>query len=198
VCYDIDSPSTTTDTVFRLLPPWVILSYQAQAGITQSLITTIREETRHSKPGYQAVVQRLSDVLTIQLLRSVISSHTELTGPLAALQDRQLRGVVLAIIDDPSADWNVNTMAERAFLSPSAFAGRCHKHTGMAPKKLVDQLRLQRARQLLKNTQLPLEVISEQLGYHSATAFGRFFKRYEGISASQFRRISDATNQNTG
>lgn len=197
VCYDINSPSTTTDTVFRLLPPWVILSHQNQAEFMQSLITMVREETKHSKPGYHAVVQRLSDVLAIQLLRAVISSHTELTGPLAALQDRQLRSLVLAIIDEPGGDWNVDTMAQYVFLSPSAFADRCHKQTGMAPKKLVDQLRLQRARMLLKSTQLPLELIAEQLGYQSATAFSRFFKRYEGVSASSYRNSSDDTNQNT-
>ncbi|MCK7458022.1 AraC family transcriptional regulator [Idiomarina aminovorans] len=187
VCYDINSPSATTDTVFRLLPPWVILNHQNQAQSMQSLITMIREETRKGEAGSNTVVQRLSDVLAIQLLRAVISSHTELKGPLAALQDRQLRGVVLAIIDEPGGDWCVETMAKQAFLSTSAFADRCHRQTGMAPKKLVDQLRLQRARMLLKNTQLPLELIAEQLGYQSATAFSRFFKRYEGVSASSYR-----------
>ncbi|PHR95090.1 MAG: hypothetical protein COA80_11410 [Leeuwenhoekiella sp.] len=188
VCYDINSPSATTDTVFRLLPPWVILSHHNQAQSMQSLITMIRDETKQGKPGAHVIAQRLSDVLAVQLLREVISSHSELTGPLAALQDRQLRGLVLAIIDEPGGDWCVETMSKQAFLSPSAFADRCHKQTGMAPKKLVDQLRLQRARMLLKNTQLPLELIAEQLGYQSATAFSRFFKRYEGVSANSYRQ----------
>lgn len=93
----------------------------------------IRHETKQAQAGSEAVIQRLSDVLAIQLLRAVITSNTELVGPLAALHDRQ------------------------------------------------------RARMLLKNTQLSLELIAEQLGYQSATAFSRFFKRYEGVPASSYR-----------
>lgn len=189
VCYDINSPSQITDTVFRLLPPWVILSRNCQANEMQSLISMIQTETKHGEPGSQTIIQRLSDVLAIHLLRAVISGHKELTGPLAALQDRYLRGLVLAIIDEPAGDWSVEMMAQKVFLSPSALADRCHKQTGMAPKKLVDQLRLQHARMLLSNTELPLDLVAEQLGYQSATAFSRFFKRYAGISASQYREF---------
>lgn len=56
VCYDINSPSQTTDTVFRLLPPWVILSRQQQAHDMQALITMIRAETQAGEPGSQTVV----------------------------------------------------------------------------------------------------------------------------------------------
>ncbi|MTJ00988.1 AraC family transcriptional regulator [Idiomarina piscisalsi] len=187
VCYDINSPSQTTDAVFRLLPPWVILNQEHQANEMRALIKMIRVETKAGQPGSQAIVQRLSDVLAIHLLRAVITSHQELKGPLAALQDRHLKTLVLTIIDEPGGDWSVETMAEKVYLSPSAFADRCQKQTGMAPKKLVDQLRLQRARMLLTNTTLSLELIAEQLGYQSATAFSRFFKRYQGVSASHFR-----------
>ncbi|WP_241970308.1 AraC family transcriptional regulator [Idiomarina seosinensis] len=188
VCYDINSPSATTQSVFRLLPPWVILASQEQAQRLKSIITMIREETKSSAPGHQAIVQRLSDVLAIHLLRAVVSQGDGLQGPLAALQDRYLRPLVLAIIDEPGGEWSVNEMAEKAFLSTSAFADRCLKHTGLSPKKLVDQLRLQRARALLKNSDLPLELIAEQLGYQSATAFSRFFKKYANQSASEYRK----------
>ena len=187
VCYDINSPSQITDTVFRLLPPWVILSQRCQASEMQSLISMIRAETKHGEPGSQAIIQRLSDVLAIHLLRAVIEGHQELTGPLAALQDKYLKNLVLAIIDEPAGDWSVEEMAKKVFLSPSALADRCHKQTGLSPKKLVDQLRLQRARMLLSSTELPLDLIAEQLGYQSATAFSRFFKRYAGLSASEYR-----------
>lgn len=188
VCYDIDSPSPTSDTVFKLLPPWVILNQPQQPVDMQAIIRMIQAETTTNGPGSQPIVQRLSDVLAMHLLRAVINTHQQLTGPLAALQDRQLRGLVLAIIDNPASDWSVECMAAKAFLSPSAFAERCHKQTGMAPKKLLDQLRLQRARMLLSRTELSLDLIAEQLGYQSAAAFSRFFKRYAGCSPSQWRQ----------
>ncbi|WP_339618216.1 AraC family transcriptional regulator [Idiomarina abyssalis] len=122
------------------------------------------------------------------LLRQVIDQGESLNGPLAALNDRQLRSVVIAIIDEPGADWSVEHLAELAYLSVSAFAERCLKKTGLTPKKLVDQLRLQRARMLLNGSQLPLDLIAEQLGYQSATAFSRFFKKYAGLSPADYRQ----------
>ncbi|WP_278355678.1 MULTISPECIES: AraC family transcriptional regulator [Idiomarina] len=96
--------------------------------------------------------------------------------------------MVIAIIDEPGADWSVEHLAELAYLSVSAFAERCLKKTGLTPKKLVDQLRLQRARMLLNGSQLPLDLIAEQLGYQSATAFSRFFKKYAGLSPADYRQ----------
>jgi len=126
-------------------------------------------------------------VLAIHLLRAVIDGHQELTGPLAALQDKYLRDLVFTIIEHPAANWSVESMAKQVFLSPSAFAERCDKQTGLSPKKLVDKLRMQRARMLLNNTALPLTAIAQQVGYQSVAAFSRFFKRYAGIAASDYR-----------
>jgi len=190
LCYDINSLSATTDTIFRLLPPWVLINAPKQAENLQALIKMVRDETQHAGPGSEVLVQRLSDVIAIHLLRAVINENTDLHGPLAALHDRHLRPLVLAIIEQPGADWSVEVMAQHAFLSTSAFAERCIKQTGLAPKKLVDQLRLQRARSLLKNSDLPLDLVAEQLGYQSATAFNRFFKKYAGTTASNFRNTN--------
>ncbi len=190
VCYDIDSPSQITDIVFRLLPPWLVLSHERQAHEMKAIIDMIRAEAKRNEPGGSAIVQRLSDVLAIHLLRAVIGGHQELTGPLAALQDKYLRDLVFTIIEHPAADWSVESMAKQVFLSPSAFAERCHKQTGLSPKKLVDQLRMQRARMLLNNTALPLTAIAQQVGYQSVAAFSRFFKRYAGIAASDYRETS--------
>ena len=187
VCYDVKSAPGANDTLFQLLPPWLILKQADQYQQLSHIIEMIRFETTQQAPGYHTVISRLSDVLALNLLRQVIDQGESLNGPLAALNDRQLRSVVIAIIDEPGADWSVEHLAELAYLSVSAFAERCIKKTGLTPKKLVDQLRLQRARMLLNGSQLPLDLIAEQLGYQSATAFSRFFKKYAGLSPADYR-----------
>lgn len=190
VCYDVESPPGANDTLFQLLPPWLILKQADQYQQLSHIIEMIRAETTQQAPGYHTVISRLSDVLTLNLLRQVIDQGQSLSGPLAALNDRQLRAVVIAVIDEPAADWSVEHLAQLAYLSVSAFAERCIKKTGLPPKKLVDQLRLQKARLLLNGSQLPLDLIAEQLGYQSATAFSRFFKKYEGLSPTDYRETS--------
>lgn len=54
-------------------------------------------------------------------------------------------------------------------------------------QNLVDQVRLQRARELLKNTGMNLSQIADALGYADAANFTRAFKRWTGSSPSQYR-----------
>ena len=46
---------------------------------------------------------------------------------------------------------------------------------------------MEKAKQLLEETEESLEKISELLGYSDAYAFGKAFKRYEGLSPIKFR-----------
>jgi AraC-like DNA-binding protein len=188
VCYDVNSSSGTNDALFQLLPPWLILKQTEQYQQLSQIIELIRAEIIKQSPGYQTVISRLSDVLALNLLRQVIDQGESLNGPLAALNDRQLRTAITAVIKEPGADWSVEHLAELAYLSVSAFAERCVRKTGLTPKKLVDQLRLQRARTLLNSSQYPLDFIAEKLGYQSATAFSRFFKKYTGFSPADYRQ----------
>jgi AraC-like DNA-binding protein len=52
---------------------------------------------------------------------------------------------------------------------------------------LVDQVRLERARELLRSTTMNLSRIAEALGYADAANFTRAFKRWTGTSPSQYR-----------
>lgn len=52
---------------------------------------------------------------------------------------------------------------------------------------LVDDVRLERAGELLENTTMNLSQIADSLGYADAANFTRAFKRWTGVSPSQFR-----------
>ncbi|AMQ89049.1 AraC family transcriptional regulator [Marinobacter sp. LQ44] len=54
-------------------------------------------------------------------------------------------------------------------------------------QQLVDQVRLERAKELLENTGMNLSQIADALGYADAANFTRAFKRWTGLSPSHFR-----------
>ncbi|EKF74970.1 AraC family transcriptional regulator [Alcanivorax hongdengensis A-11-3] len=54
-------------------------------------------------------------------------------------------------------------------------------------QQLLDDVRLQHARQLLQTTQLPQSEIAEALGYSDIRSFQRSFKRHTGQTPGQFR-----------
>ncbi|MFU8784657.1 AraC family transcriptional regulator [Aliidiomarina sp.] len=189
VCYDIAVKSSSTANLFQAMPDYIHLPVNQQCGPLNLLVQLIQQETKDRQPGYQAAISRLSDVIVLHLLRQVLTDDSMNQGLLAALKDPALRRVVLSIMDKPGADWTVENMAALAYLSKSAFAERCHKVMVMTAKSLLDEIRLQRCRYLLIHSELSLESIAEQIGYHSATAFIRFFKQHETLSPGEFRSV---------
>ncbi|MDY3917683.1 MAG: response regulator [Candidatus Limivivens sp.] len=62
------------------------------------------------------------------------------------------------------------------------------KIKGISPTKLIIQLKMNMAKQLLKNTDMTLKNIGIAVGYNEVSYFSRTFKEHEGISPSAFRK----------
>lgn len=59
----------------------------------------------------------------------------------------------------------------------------------ISPKEYLDQLKFREARRLLKNPDISIESISEQIGYTNITHFSRQFKKWSGISPRVYRNM---------
>lgn len=51
-------------------------------------------------------------------------------------------------------------------------------------------MRIQKAKKLLSSTNLPLKDISEQVGYYNVSSFTRRFKLNQGVTPSEYRKIT--------
>lgn len=105
------------------------------------------------------------------------------------------RGIATAIelmkskLDEPL---RVAALARAAGMSRAVFTRRFVRATGFSPLRFLHTLRLERAAQLLVETDLCLAQIAAQVGYVSEFAFSRAFKRHRGVPPSIFRRTSTA------
>lgn len=57
------------------------------------------------------------------------------------------------------------------------------------PMEYIAKRRIQAAKELLSHTDTPIEEIAEQTGFCSGSYFCKLFRRYEGITPTQFRKI---------
>ena len=62
------------------------------------------------------------------------------------------------------------------------------RYLGRSPKEEIDRLRIERARQLLTHTSLPLGEVAERSGYASLSRFSHAFKRALEVTPREFRR----------
>lgn len=80
------------------------------------------------------------------------------------------------------------TLARRLSLSPGYFSTLFHQQTGTSPSKYVTGLRIDRAKDLLSSTDLPVMGIAKDVGFTDPFYFARVFKKETGISPSEYRR----------
>jgi len=78
-------------------------------------------------------------------------------------------------------------MAEHAGLERRTFLRRFKKATGYKPTEYCQQLRVERARDLLERTLRPVEQISWQVGYSDPNAFREVFRRVIGLTPAAYR-----------
>lgn len=83
---------------------------------------------------------------------------------------------------------NLETVAERFYISKFYLSHRFKEVTGYNFKQYIILERISKSKDMLLNGALPINEISEQVGVHSATHFIRTFKKMEGVSPYQYRK----------
>jgi AraC-like DNA-binding protein len=82
---------------------------------------------------------------------------------------------------------SVDELAAMARLSPSHFATRFRRETGVTPLRYQTQLRMARARELLDTTDSPVGLVSERVGYVDPFYFSRQFRAVHGLTPVAYR-----------
>ena len=146
------------------------------------------QETDSGNPGAEVVAERLAEVLFIQLLRSYIVSRGDQEGFLAALNDRDISNALKIMHSMPEEPWTLDSISKKIGMSRSSFAERFKHYVGITPMDYLTKWRMQRARDLLANSDLPLSSISRKTGYTSEPAFNRAFKKQFNETPGALRR----------
>jgi two-component system response regulator YesN len=83
----------------------------------------------------------------------------------------------------------MNRVAEHLFLNPSYFSKIFHEKMGDTFSKYLIRLRVNRAKELLKDSTLKIYEVAEQVGYQDFRHFVKLFKEQEGMTPAQYRDI---------
>ena len=83
----------------------------------------------------------------------------------------------------------LESLAALVHFHPNYFISFFRKYFGMPPLRYVSEMRMERAKLLLKTTSDSIADIAEATGFHGACHFSRRFKTCTGYSPSDFRRL---------
>ena len=101
---------------------------------------------------------------------------------------RDLIGEAKAYMQENYAKYiSLNDIAERFYVNPFYFSQLFKKKTGTTYQKYLTELRMKRAEVLLRDTDLKVYEICEQVGYTDTNYFSKLFERSTGRKPSAFR-----------
>jgi AraC-like DNA-binding protein len=156
----------------------------------QAHLASLLAELAAPADGSRALVARLTEITVVYALRLAPPSpqaECPNSGWLRGLHDPSLRPVLAAMHDAAGRAWTLAELAKLGGQSRSAFAAHFAAVMGEPPMTYLGRWRMFRARSLLRESELPMSVIAEQVGYGSAAAFSLAFSRENGVTPGAFR-----------
>ncbi|GIH71254.1 AraC family transcriptional regulator [Sphaerimonospora thailandensis] len=175
--------------VFDLLPPIVHI----RAGrVNSALDDTVRLLTREicdPQIATTVVLDRLVDVILVQLLRRWLSTCPDLARGswLGALADPLVTEAMVRMHQQPARPWTTETLARDLTVSRSTLTRRFQDVTGQSPGAYLTRWRMDLAARRLRDTDDSIETIARSVGYTSVYAFNRAFRRTRSQPPARFR-----------
>lgn len=143
-------------------------------------------ESSHGRRN--AVVDRLTEVLFLQLLYCYLDENPDVAGFLSALKNPRVRRLLELIHQRPEAPWTVEQLGEWVGMSRATVIRHFNNTVGMPPQEYIANWRMMKARNYIQHSALSSEDIADRLGFASARTLGKAFQRCFGSTPAQFRK----------
>lgn len=147
----------------------------------------LSSEYLSQQPGSELVVNKLTEIVLIELIRFDFG-RSERRGFLAALSDKKISRALQYMHGKPEKAWTLQSISDEIGMSRAAFARRFRDLVGQSMFEYLTTLRIQRAKDLLRDTQRPLYEVAALVGYESDLAFTKTFKKHTGTTPTRYRK----------
>lgn len=187
VCAHVNFEGGAANPILNALPGCICFPL-AKLPYSLSVLTLLFAEAAAQYCGRQAMLDRLFEILLIQVLRQLMEEGSTRAGLLAGLAHQQLRRSIVAIHDAPEKDWKVEDLAAIAGMSRSVFSNEFRETVGETPAAYMQRWRIGLVQKWLKQG-ISLKLIAEEAGYGSESALSRAFKAQSGYSPKEWLKM---------
>lgn len=166
-----------------LIPP----EAQPHSGMIRGCVDLIERNTRRARPE-PGTTRRLAEVIMLELVdfARTRALPAAALGP-AVRHDEYLLRALSAFFAQPAAPWTVEMLARSAGISRAALAERFRIAFAEPPMRVINRFRLQQGAEMLMQSRAPLSEIAAAIGFGSAPAFVRAFRREYLKSPGEWR-----------
>jgi len=143
----------------------------------------VADELNNEKVGYQQVIAARAMQIMANMNAAVRRKEFEGTDIQRVIEEAKS-----LLCEQVELNVNVEQLASSLHVGYSWFRRMFRKYVGMPPSQYQLQVRLNRARELLRNSSLPVAAIAEQAGFQSSYYLARVFRKKFGRTPTAFRK----------
>lgn len=184
-CANLVFEGGTENSICNALPDVVCLPLDEMPDAA-NVLNLLFDEAFGARCGRTTVVNRLFEVVLIQVLRELMERNEVKGGMLAGLANARLRHALVAMHAEPGQDWSLEALGQCCGMSRSVFANSFKEVVGSTPGAYLQQWRIHLAQRMLRQGKA-LAHIAQAVGYGSETAFSRAFRAQVGMPPRQWR-----------
>ncbi|WP_460112312.1 helix-turn-helix domain-containing protein [Pseudomonas sp. H3_D04] len=184
VCASLEFDGGAGNALAAALPEYLVLKLDSIPTLAGTL-DWLFSEAFGGICGREAMMDRLFELLVIQLLRHILTSRDQTPGMMAGLADPRLARPLSLMHDAPGKAWTVAELSAAANMSRASFADYFRSVVGQTPVDYLVSWRISLAQKRLREGK-SIALIADEVGYESPSALARAFRRKTGSSPREW------------
>ena len=182
VRFGIDVPPR----LVKLLPKVIVQTRDERSATCTSLVSQLE---RASESGNTRLADDIAAIICLEVWHDHLARSQASEGPPGVLPDPNLGPLLMLLHAHPSREWSAEMMQLESGLSRTALFERFKDYMGCSPTAYIRQIRIQRSKRLLANTEMTIYEIARAIGFRSSGAFCSAFKACIGTTPGKYRRM---------
>jgi AraC family transcriptional regulator len=168
----------------------IVPTLPAHDPLQHHIVLVLQAAVAAESAAEQLYVTVLSEALAVHFLRRYAATQPAQPVLSGGLAPYKLQRTLAYIHAHLAQTLSLPTLAAVAQMSPTHFAHLFKHATGLAPHQYVSQCRIEQAKRLLADTDLPLIEIGPQVGWADQSHFTALFRRHVAMTPKAYRNTT--------
>lgn len=183
------APDTLVNNIGEIIAPKVKLQshFRLRDPLIQQMAIALKTELELAGEDSKLYADSMATALGAHLLQRYTHKHSVIREYRGGLAPHQLRIVIEFIQTYLDQDLSLNKLASLIEISPHYFASLFKQSVGLPPHKYITQCRLEKAKTLLRDRDLAIAFICQEVGFKNQSHFTRVFRQYFQITPKAYR-----------
>jgi AraC family transcriptional regulator len=163
--------------------------FKVQDPLIQQIAIALKTELATANKDSQLYADSMATALGAHLLRHYGIKKSVVKEYRGGLTNYQLKTVVEYIQEHLDQNLNLDLLASLINISPHYFACLFKQSTGNSPHKYITNCRLEKSKMLLRQNNLAIAFICQEVGFKNQSHFTRVFRRQYHITPKSYQNL---------